>query len=140
VEKNRPIKKLSNFSLRFTYCKITQYIYWVLIEEKCLLNHERVDFFLCLFTGSERFVRRKMVYCDGCGEILAYEVKFCGKCGTAAAHAPRAIPGKGGLDPKRFAGGEPPASTVVQTTGGSSGGSNPTREPGSVVPSLAGTY
>ena len=64
-----------------------------------------------------------MVYCTGCGEPLGYEVKFCGKCGTAAESAPRAV-GKG-LDPKRFGQGGatgPSQGGAAAPSGGGGGG------------------
>mmetsp|Transcript_91505 Transcript_91505/g.137005 ORF Transcript_91505/g.137005 Transcript_91505/m.137005 type:complete len:192 (+) Transcript_91505:10-585(+) len=84
------------------------------------------------------------MYCDGCGEPLAYQTKFCTKCGKETNEAPRAIPGKQGLDPRRFVGGEAPAVSV-SNTGSGRGNAAPqsTGEPkpvGSVNSSLAGTY
>mmetsp|Transcript_1901 Transcript_1901/g.3020 ORF Transcript_1901/g.3020 Transcript_1901/m.3020 type:complete len:195 (+) Transcript_1901:36-620(+) len=86
------------------------------------------------------------MYCEGCGEPLAYQTKFCTKCGKETDAAPRAIPSKQGLDPRRFAPGtnpEPETSTrsLKSSAGGNNNSGNKQERPvGSVNASLAGTY
>ena len=81
-----------------------------------------------------------MVYCENCGDPLAYQVESCTKCGTKTSSAPRAIPGKH-LDPKRFAPGAAEPVPINTNVGNKpAGGSQPARESGALNPSLVGTY
>lgn len=83
------------------------------------------------------------MYCEGCGEPLSYQTKFCTKCGKETNSAPRAIPGKQGLDPRRFVAGEEPAVPSVNTGVGRGNAAKeplPERPEGTVNSSLAGTY
>lgn len=85
------------------------------------------------------------MYCDGCGEPLAYQTKFCTKCGKETNEAPRAIPGKQGLDPRRFVTGQEPSVPTVNTGVGRGNASTnsepkPPRPDGTVKANLAGIY
>merc|ERR1712137_623093 len=82
-----------------------------------------------------------MGYCEGCGEPLAYQTKFCTKCGKETNSAPRAIPTKQGLDPRRFVAGEAPAvPSVAQAAGRGNATPSEPKPEGTVNASLAGTY
>mmetsp|Transcript_17459 Transcript_17459/g.22212 ORF Transcript_17459/g.22212 Transcript_17459/m.22212 type:complete len:192 (-) Transcript_17459:72-647(-) len=84
------------------------------------------------------------MYCEGCGEPLAYQTKFCTKCGKETDSAPRAVAGKQGLDPRRFVGGEAPSSVAVASGRGNAVQNQQQQgEPrpvGTVNQALAGTY
>lgn len=85
-----------------------------------------------------------MVYCENCGDPLAYQTNFCQKCGAPTNSAPRAVPGKQGLDPKRFVQGlSEPTGTLApaqQQSSGSSGQATSPRAPGQVNQGIVGNY